>query len=347
MKKYSLLAASLFLGVLFLTSCTKTESDFTTAIPESITINASTLNAAAGTVVNFTVTSSSNNADVTNQSKLYVNGTLITGSSYTFSTEGTYAVYAEKGTKNSNIITINVTQVSTGTGFVSKVLVEEYSGTWCGNCPRILYAVDLVHQRTDKAIVVSTHLFNSDPYITTQGNTLASNQGVTGVPTGNINRTISWTGPQYENVNQVINQIQASSNAGLAISSTVNGNNLSASIKVGYKQAMSGNAKLTVYLVEDKLLFTQTNYSSNLYGGQASISNFEYNGVIRAVVSSLTGDEIANAGTSNEKTYSLVLPGNISNIGNTRLVAFVTNASGTVVNVQEAKVGAAKDFERL
>ena len=163
MIKYTLLAISFIFGVLFLSSCTKTESDFTTSTAETITINASTLNAAVGAVVNFTVTSSNNNTNVTSQSKLYINGILITGNSYTFSTEGTYLVYAEIGSKNSNIITINVKQLISGTGFVSNVLVEEYSGTWCGNCPRILFAVELLHKQTDKAIVVSTHLFNGDP----------------------------------------------------------------------------------------------------------------------------------------------------------------------------------------
>ncbi len=336
---------SIIAGGLFLSSCTKTESSISDTTPETISIAANSLNVATGTSVTFTVTSSKNNADVTSQSQVFVNGTSITGKSYTFLQAGTYTVFATKGTINTGNITVTVTQVSIG--FVSKVLVEEYSGTWCGNCPRILYGVDLLLKQTDKAIVVSTHLFNGDPFITTQGNTLASNLGVSGVPTGKINRTINWTGPQYQNVNQVISQIQASSTAGLAISSTVAGTNLSATIKVSYTQPISGNARLTVYLVEDKLFFTQQNYSSNLYSGQSAIANFEYSGIVRAVVSSLAGDAIANAGSSNEKIYSLTIPGNISNITNARLVAFVTNAAGAVVNVQAAKVGAVIDFERL
>ena len=269
------------------------------------------------------------------------------GSSFIFTDAGNFAVYATKGTLTSNVITVNVTAIASNAGYKHRVLIEEYSGTWCGNCPRILYGVDLLHLQTDKAIVVSTHLFNGDPYITTQGNDLAASQRVSGVPTGNINRTISWTGPQDENVNQVVNQIKASSNAGVAISSTLNGGNLLASIKVGYTQALSGNAKLTVYLVEDKLYNSQRNYSSNLYAGQSTIPNFEFNSVMRAVLSSLTGDDIGNAGSLNEKKYSLTIPSNISNINNARLVAFITNASGTVVNVQSAKVGEIKDFERL
>ncbi|MEO8770816.1 MAG: Omp28-related outer membrane protein [Ferruginibacter sp.] len=335
----------LFIGILVFSSCTKTESDFSTPASESISLKSSIVNVAEGSTVTFTINSSINNADVTNQSQLYVNGTSVTGNSYTFSQQGSYAVYATRGTLTSNILTIQVTHVSAG--FINHVLVEEYSGTWCGNCPAILYGVDLVHQQTDRSVIVGIHLLNDDPYITTDGNTLASNLGVTGVPTGYINRTISWAGPQYENVSQVINEIQASSNAGLAISSAINGNTITASIKVGYIQPLSGNAKLTVYLVEDSLYYTQRNYSATLYNGQPYIPGFEYNGVLRAIVSSLSGDDIANSGSLNEKNYSISIPANIANIANIRLVAFVSNDVGSVVNVQDAKVGEIKDFENL
>lgn len=334
-------------GLFLLQSCTKTESDFTEARPETITVNASTLNVTTGSAVSFSVLSSINNNNVTPESKIYVNGSLITGSSFTFTNAGNFAVYATKGTLSSNVITVNVTAITSTTGYKHHVLVEEYSGTWCGNCPRILYGVDLLQQQTDKAIVVSTHLFNGDPFITTEGNNLAAQQGVGGVPTGYINRTISWTGPQYENVPQVINTIQASAPAGVAISSSVTSNNISITIKAGYAQPLAGGAKLTVYLVEDKLFYTQRNYSANLYGGQPNIPNFEYNGVIRKVVSSLSGDAIGASGNANEKAYSLTVPANVANIGNTRIVAFITNSSGTVVNVQDVKVGAEKMFETL
>jgi hypothetical protein len=334
-------------GLFLLQSCTKTESDFTEPRQETVTINASTLNVIAGTTVLFSVFSSINNNNVTAESKIYVNGNLITGSSFTFTNAGNFAVYATKGTLTSGVITVNVTAVTANIGYKHNVLVEEYSGTWCGNCPRILYGVDLLQQQTDKAIVVSTHLFNGDPFITTEGNNLAAQQGVGGVPTGYINRTISWTGPQYENVPQVINSIQASASAGIAISSSVSGNNLSITAKAGYTQTLAGGAKLTVYLVEDKLFYTQRNYSSNLYGGQANIPNFEYNGVIRKIVSSIAGDAIGSSGNANEKTYSLAVPANVANIGNTRIVAFITNSAGAVVNVQQVKVGEEKMFEIL
>lgn len=347
MKKGLNLIAIVF-GLFFLTSCSKTESDFSgTTIPETITISSNTLNASTGSLVTFIVTSSVNNNNITAQSTIYVNGSVITGNTYSFTQAGRYAIYASKGSLNSSLITIEVTAVSNSSAFKHKTLVEEFSGTWCGNCPRILYGVDLLHQQTDKAIVVGIHLFGSDPFISSDGNSLAAALGVNAVPTGNINRSSSWVGPQYENVPQVINSIQASSTTGLAINSVVAGNNLSVNIKVGYSQGLSSTAKLTVYLLEDKLLHTQQNYSSNLYGGQASISNFEYNGVLRKVISAITGDAIPSSGTANEKNYTVNIPANVSNIANTKIVAFVTDASGKTLNVQAAKTGENKIFETL
>lgn len=334
-------------GLLLLQSCTKTESDFSETRRETITISASTLDAITGSKVLFTLLSSVNNNNVTPDSKIYVNGSLITGNSFTFVNPGNFAVYAIMGALVSNVITVTVTTITVNNGYKHRVLVEEYSGTWCGNCPRILYGVELLKQQTDKAIVVSTHLFNGDPFITTKGNNLAAQQSVSSVPTGHINRTTTWTGPQYENVSQVVDKIQASAPAGIAIRSSVNGNNLSVTVGSAFSQPLTDGVKLTVYLVEDKLFFTQRNYSSNLYAGRGSIPNFEYNGVIRDVISSISGDAIGSSVNLNEKTYSSTLPANVLNISNTKIVAFITNSAGTVVNAQEVKVGEEKMLERL
>ncbi len=331
----------------FIHACTKTESDFDATTQESITINSSTLSVTTGSVVNFTVLSSINSGNVTTSSKIFVNGMEITGNSFSFTAVGNFAVYATKGSLTSNVITINVTAPTVTTNFKHKVLVEEYSGTWCGNCPRILHAVDLLKQQTINAIVISTHFTGTDPFINSDAIALATQQQISGVPNGRINRTITWNGPHDQNVNQVIGAIQASATAGLAISSTNSGGNLNITIGIGYTQDLVGTAKLTVYLVEDKLSATQTNYSSNLYGGLSSIPNFQYNGILRKVISPVAGEVIPSIGANNTKNYTLSIPSNISNITNAKIVAFITNSNGTVVNVQEAKVGENKAFERL
>ena len=347
MKNLKFILSALFI-IFCITSCTKTESDFTTPAVETITIVSNQTVIQIGTTVTFNVLSSFNNANVSNASKIFVNGIAITSDTFNFTTVGTFAVYATKGTLTTNVLSIQVNPVSViFTGFVNNILVEEYSGTWCGNCPRLLYGVDLVHQQTNKAIVVGIHLFNGDPFITTQGNNLAANLGVSGVPTGNINRTISWAGPQYQNVAQVLNEIQPKVSTGIGISSSNTSGNIAANIKLSYKQAIDTNTKITVYLVEDSLYFTQRNYSADIYGSQSSISNFKYTGVLRSVVSDLAGDAVANNGTLVTKSYNFTLPSNVSNVNQVRLVAFVTDGTGKVLNTQTAKLGEVKDFENL
>lgn len=342
MKRIYTLPAALLLFLLTFIACTKTESDFSQ--PEKIFVSAGSTTVTAGSGVVFSAYSSSG-ANITADAIFFVNGSAITGSSYSFASAGSYVVYAKKGGLTSANITITV--VNSLTGYKHNVLVEEYSGTWCGNCPRLLYGVDLLKLQTQNAFVIGIHLFSSDPFISAAGNSLASYRGVGSVPTGHINRNINWTGPQYENVNQVINEIKPSASAGLAISSTITGANISVQIKYAFNDPPASSTKLTVYLVEDGLKHTQRNYSANLYGGQANIPNFNYDGVLRSVISTLQGDDAPNTQTVNEKNYSLALPANISVTANAKIVAFLTDAGGNVLNVQKAALGAVKDFEKL
>ena len=132
-------------AILFLSACTKTESDFTTPTVETITIVANQTTVEAGTTVRFSVLSSINNTNVTTESKLFVNGAAIISDIFKFTDIGTFAVYATKGSLTTNVLSIQVNPVPlVYTGFVNNILVEEYSGTWCGNCPRLLYGVELI-----------------------------------------------------------------------------------------------------------------------------------------------------------------------------------------------------------
>lgn len=351
--KKKLMKITLRLSILVVTigllgACTKIESDFSVvAGPEQISISASTLNVTAGNSVQFRVNSSVNNNDVSSLSKIYVNAVAISGNSFVFSEAGVYAVYATKDSFTSNVIRINVVATASGTAFKHHVLVEEFSGTWCGNCPRILYGVDLLHQQTNKAIVVGFHLFGGDPFINSEGNSIAANLGISGVPTGLINRSGNWTGPQYQNVAQVIGAILPAASTGLSINAALQGNSLSINVGVQQLAPIAGNARLTVYLVEDKLYATQRNYSSNLYGGLASIPNFEYNGVLRDVVSSISGDPIANTPNLIENNYQLNLPSTISAVGNLRIVAFVSTDNGGIINARATKIGVTAPLEIL
>lgn len=343
MKKTIIQFSGIFIFLL-LFSCTKTEDEV--SVNQEVTgisLSSSQTNLAVGNSVTFNVTSNFG-SDLTDESVILVNDEPISGNTYTFTQVGNYSIKASYSTFQSSVISITVSEESIATNqFVSRVLVEEYSGTWCGNCPRILYGTELLKEQTNKAVSVQIHLFGGDPFISPSGNSLASAQGVNGVPTGKINRTLNWSGPQYQNVAQVIDQIQPSAQVGLAINATLVSNALSVSVKMGFAETL--NTKLVVYLVEDNLFHTQANYSSNLYGGLSSIPNFKYDGVLRSVVSSISGDAIV-AGTEVQKMYSLNLPSNINNTNNIKIVAFLTDSNnGTVLNVREVKIGQSQELE--
>ncbi|PZO28366.1 MAG: hypothetical protein DCF13_09090 [Flavobacteriaceae bacterium] len=328
-------------------SCTKTENEVDEQVVSNIVLSTNKINSNVGETVVFTVTSNFG-SNLSSESNFLVNNQPISGNSYTFTEVGTYSVYAIYNSFISNTITITVSDepLNSELKFVNRVLVEEYSGTWCGNCPRILYGTELLKQQTDKAVTVQVHLFGNDPFITSQGNSLASSQGVSGVPTGKINRTLNWSGPQYQNISQVISEIKPNSNVGLAINASLSSNQLNVAVKMGFAENM--NSKLVVYLVEDNLFHTQSNYSSNLYGGLSSIPNFEYDGVLRSVVSAIAGDEITVAGNEVDKNYTISLPSSINNTANVKVVAFLINStSGNVLNVREAKIGQSQELEML
>lgn len=338
-----------FSGVLIfmlLFSCTKTEDEVNQQQEiTGIVLSSSQTNLAVGNSVTFTVNSNFG-SNITDESVIFIDDQPILGNSYTFTQTGNYSIRASYLNFQSNTISITVNEESTALSqFVNRVLVEEYSGTWCGNCPRILYGTELLKEQTDKAVSVQIHLSGGDPFISPSGNSLASSQGVSGVPTGKINRTINWSGPQYQNVSQVINEIKPSSQVGLAINASLVSNALTVEVKMGFAETL--NTKLVVYLVEDNLFHTQANYSSNLYGGLSSIPNFKYDGVLRSVVSNISGDVIV-AGEEVQKIYSLNLPSNINNTNNIKIVAFLTNASnGNVLNVRESEIGQSQELEKL
>ena len=97
-------------------------------------------------------------------------------------------------------------------------------------------------------------------------------------PTGIINRTANWNYPQPNNISQVTMQLYEPANVGLAINSSMDGNNLSINMKV--KIGSNYNSlRLVVYIVEDNLIYDQQNYTS-YYGGASVLRNFKHHNVL-------------------------------------------------------------------
>jgi hypothetical protein len=156
---------------------------------------------------------------------------------------------------------------------------------------------------------------------------------------------------------------------GLAINSTVSGTNITGSVKVKFNVTTEKSMKLVIALVENGLVYPQTNYYSPqygatpyLYGGVSPVPDFVHNGVLRKTSTDLFGDDIPVTAQTKNGTYEL--PFSIPVTGTVyggasytavptkcAIVAFVVDGStGTttnagVYNVQYAAVGSTKDFD--
>lgn len=310
----------------------------------SITLVSTKTTVAVGDYVTY-VTKGDNTTDISSTAKLYINGTLQVGNIVQMNTPGTYEVYTTFVNPNNTTLTSNTIQIKviTPINFTKRVLIEDFTGTWCGYCPRVSYGIDLVKAQTDKAEVVAIHQGN-DPY-----NISTGAYSVSAYPTAKLNRATEWNYPEPNNVNQVVALTNGENpKLGLAINSSLTNNTITADIKVKFGFDFS-NLKLVVYLLENGLIKDQTNYTS-YYGGGSVISNFVHNHVLRKIVTNVLGDDITGNTNQNDqydKTFTINLPTNIANNNKLELVAFVIDNTGKAINVRKAAVGTTQTLEQL
>jgi thiol-disulfide isomerase/thioredoxin len=283
--------------------------------------------------------------NVSSSTDFYVNETKIPSNTHTFNTIGTFDVYAKYGQLTSETKTIEI--MPTPITFKQNVVVEDFTGTWCGWCPRVSEAVRLLKQETSDAIVVAIH--NGDAMQFSQEGAIRQAFNVTGFPTALINRQERWASPQPSNVAQVTGKMSGKSYASIAMESTVSGDVLDLKVKVmmGYSYK---SMKLAVYMLEDGLVYDQRNFTS-YYGGADPIRDFVHDDVLRRSLTDVFGDDIPQDQVGHNKTFTrdfqYAIPPSYDK-NKVKLVAFVTTGSERdIINVRQSKLGESQDFQPL
>ncbi|MBP6099959.1 MAG: Omp28-related outer membrane protein [Flavobacterium sp.] len=340
----------LFVATITLFSCSSGSDDGTgggggsSTAYTSLTMISTKTTVAVGDYITY-VSKGNNTTDVSSQAKLYINGALQIGNIVQMNTAGTFDVYSTYVNANNVTLTSNTIQVKvlTPINYTKRVLVEDFTGTWCGWCPRVSYGAEQVVAQTDKAEIVAIHQ-GSDPY-----NISTGSYSVTGYPTANLNRTTTWEYPEPSNVNQVVALTNGTNpKLGVAINSTLANGSISADVKVKFGFDFT-NLKLVVYVVENGLIYNQTNYTT-YYGGGSVIPNFVHNHVLRKIVTDISGDVITGNTNQNDvytKNFTFAVPSNVSNSSNLDIVAFVIDSTGKAINVRTGAVGTNQTFEQL
>lgn len=279
----------------------------------------------------------------TSEAKYYVNDIETSGSSYTFNDVGTFEVYAKFQNLKSNVAEVVVNEIPIE--YKQYVLIEDYTGTWCGYCTRVSFAIEEVKKQTNDAIVIAIH--QGDPMQFPLESTLRSHFGVTGFPTAFIDRKSRWTPPEPNSIDQVLGKLSNKAYAALAMESSLDGDMLTINVKLkmGYNYKA---LKLGLYIVEDKLVYDQRNWTSYYQGDP--IIDFEHNDVLRKNITGLLGDQIPSEKVGFDKEYEkqfqYVIPSEFDK-DNIRMIAFVTEATKKeTINVRSSKIGENQFFEK-
>lgn len=312
--------------------------------------------ASIGDEIVFTVAGNNGN-NLTADATITVNGMEIEGNIYvaeeygTIEAVATYLDQESTETFTSNLVNVEVAQL-----FTQNSLIEDYTGTWCGWCPRISYAIEQVEAASEQVAIVAIHRGTTDssnpyydPFHFEPATVLENQINLSGYPTAMINRTIDWDYPEDTNIEQPISYTGDNATLGLAITANQDGSYMDIDVNVKFAiDLSSNNLKLVTYVVEDGLVAFQANYTDH-YGGVEYIEEFDHNHVLRASLTDILGESIPSADTeANDvytKNFSVEIPSNVANSANIGVVAFVVDGSGTVLNVRTAHFGDDQEFE--
>ena len=234
--------------------------------------------------------------------------------------------------------------------FTKNVLIEDYTGTWCQYCPRVIYGIQKVEEENLKAYPVAIHRGNPpgspstvDPF-NFPATTLENTVGVSGHPTAMLNRKQVWN--NETSTNEVKKQIKVNADLGLALNSTVSGGNINLDVNIKF-DANLANLKLVVYVLEDGLIYNQIN-STSYFGGVSPIVNMEHNHVLRACLTDLVNGAALTGtddGATITKNFSVPVPSNVSDVSKMSFVAFVIDSTGKAINVRGVLPNVSQTFE--
>ena len=345
----------LIIAISAMVSCSKTEENVSLNPPTGEIVVDELVREASlrNQIIPFKVINEAGD-DVTDITTFYVDNEVVEGNTFSYETIGefeVYGVYNEEG--------VEITTNTEGFRVIipkRKVVIEDYTGNWCGYCPRAAAAIDEVHDLTDDIAVVAIHEagsgnVDSDLLHFPQIEEIKDAFGIGGFPEVRLNRNTIWLYPLYD-TDEVMAMAGTDTNLAIAINSELSdANELVVEVEVVYEEGSISGDKLVVYLLESGVIQDQTNYfnsdqTSPYYQAGNPIPDFEHNHGLRNSLSNLTGNEISGAAAleTYTRTFSLTVPDTYNN-ENLSIVAMVVSSDNTARNAQFADVNENKSYE--
>ncbi len=237
---------------------------------------------------------------------------------------------------------------------VRKVLLEDYTGHKCTNCPRAeIIAHDLKNYYGDNLIVMCVHAgwfaqpsssgYYTYDFTTPTGNELDQYFGISAVgnPNGMINRT-KVDGSVIINPDNwgtaIDNIIKLPPDVSIKILNNYNHSTreLQTNVKTEFLNNLNGNFDLCVYMIEDSIAAPQKNSNKNI-GPTPDILDYVHRHVLRGAINSTWGDNILTGEITN-KNYYFTLKDNWDE-SHCSVLAFIYNEdTKEIIQVEEKEI---------
>ena len=286
-----------------------------------------------------------NQNEISDISIFFVDGLEIPGNQIIHYEPGTHIVYAEYSLNN-QVFNTELTSYDV-VDPVNKVLMEDFTGTWCGYSPPVKLAIENARELYPENVsVVATH--QNDQFALPQEQELTSALGPFGLPESRINRTSEWIEPYDLNfIDDFINTIN---NLAISVDSNIENNNLNVSIRFVSSNALV-NHKLVVYITQNGLIADQANYlnyddTSYFYEMGNPIENYIHNDVLVHSFTNILGDSFDDTQPFDDitKTFTLDISSSGIQIDSSYIVAFIVDSNNTTIISLTATITEFQDF---
>lgn len=234
------------------------------------------------------------------------------------------------------------------------VVLEEYTGVNCGYCPSgHKIANQIAANNPGRVVVINIHqgsfAVDNPNYKTQFGNALAGQTGLTGYPSGTVNRHVfsgtktalnrgDWTGA----ANQILGM---SSPVNVAAKATIDFD--TREIVIDVEAYYTGNSSvstnmLNVAILQSNILGPQGGMASN--PAQVVGNQYSHNHMLRHLVTGQWGDTIVTTtqGTFVEKQYTYTAPEHINNVDmvleDLEIVVFISEGRQEILTGATAEI---------
>jgi thiol-disulfide isomerase/thioredoxin len=236
--------------------------------------------------------------------------------------------YLLKKMKKLNTLFLFTALALCGNAQVKKVVLEDFTGTWCGWCPEGTVVLEnLKAQHGANFFPVASH--NGDPLEIPEGAAIDVGLNVTAYPNGSVDRFMftgttkipmsrgSWASKTTERLNSSSIASVSFGNAYKKTIGTVDSFYVDLNVKFTAAAKVGVPVAVNVYILEDSIAATgnlaQGNYSSNVQGGADPLTNWFHNHTLRDALLNAWGDNTViptnpTVGTTYTKKIGFVIP---------------------------------------